>query len=74
MWESGPFGPFTGHFTELFEYTLGGACRVVEEPSSYLEVVKEDPQVRCVCVCVCLYLSSGGAEARDFRPGEPLGL
>jgi hypothetical protein len=27
-----------------------------------------------VCVCVCLYLSSGGAEARDFRPGEPLGL
>jgi len=27
-----------------------------------------------VCVCVCLYLLSGGAEARDFRLREPLGL
>jgi hypothetical protein len=32
--------------------------------------------VMCVhwCVCVCMYLTSGGARARDPRPGEPKGL
>ena len=44
--ELGLFRLFIGHFIELFKYTLGGAYRVVKEPSSYLEVIKEDLQVR----------------------------